>query len=91
MNEQSPLFTKLSSEESAAVSGGRRVSFDLNTYLFILGAGVVFGNPGLTSDEIHFAWMQSFIFDHEQSSDENSTINMSISRRSSRLSNRFGF
>ncbi|GAB1541449.1 hypothetical protein NUACC21_41200 [Scytonema sp. NUACC21] len=60
--EKSPLFTELSSEESAAVSGGRsRASFDVNTYLFILGAGLLFGNPGLTSEEIQFAWEQSFV------------------------------
>ncbi len=54
--EEKPLFTDLTSEESAAVSGGIRVRFDLDTYLFILGAGILFGNPGLTSDEIQFAW-----------------------------------
>ncbi len=67
--EKSPLFTELSSEESAAVSGGgSRVSFDVNTYLFILGAGVLFGNPGLTSEEIQFAWEQSFVSNKRSSS-----------------------
>lgn len=66
MEEIGPLFTELNLEESAAVSGGYlQVSFDLNTYLFILGAGVVFGNPGLTPDEIQFAWESSFIFDSQ--------------------------
>ncbi|KAF3885927.1 MULTISPECIES: hypothetical protein [Nostocales] len=61
-DEKNPLFTELNSEESAAVSGGAsRVGFDINTYLFILGAGVLFGNPGLTSEEIQFAWEQSFV------------------------------
>lgn len=60
--EEKPLFTDLTSEESAAVSGGIRVRFDLDTYLFILGAGILFGNPGLTSDEIQFAWQSAFVF-----------------------------
>jgi hypothetical protein len=62
--EEKPLFTDLTSEEAAAVSGGIRVGFDLDTYLFILGAGMVFGNPGLTPDEIQFAWKSAFIFDY---------------------------
>lgn len=79
MKEQNPLFSPLSSEESAAVSGGIGVSFDLDTYLYILGAGVVFGNPGLTPEEVHFAWMNSFVFD------DNNTIGVSsIIRRNSR-------
>lgn len=61
--EEKPLFTDLASEESAAVSGGIRVRFDLDTYLFILGAGILFGNPGLTSDEIQFAWKSAFVFE----------------------------
>ncbi|MBW4688712.1 MAG: hypothetical protein KME40_27410 [Komarekiella atlantica HA4396-MV6] len=69
MEDISPLFTELNLEESAAVSGGNlQVSFDLNTYLFILGAGVVFGNPGLTPDEIQFAWESSFVFGPQPSS-----------------------
>lgn len=68
MNDNTPLFTEINPEESAAVSGGRRViGFDLNTYLFILGAGVVFGNPGLTPQEIQFAWESAFIFDDSPS------------------------
>jgi len=66
MEDKSPLFSELNSEESAAVSGGSlQVSFDLNTYLFILGAGVVFGNPGLTPSEIQFAWESSFVFESQ--------------------------
>ncbi|NDJ25328.1 hypothetical protein GS682_27550 [Nostoc sp. B(2019)] len=66
MEDIGPLFTELNLEESAAVSGGYlQVSFDLNTYLFILGAGVVFGNPGLTPDEIQFAWESSFVFESQ--------------------------
>lgn len=64
MEEQNLLFTDISSEEAATVSGGRsRVSFDLDTYAFIIGAGVLFGNPGLTPEEIQFAWEQAFVFD----------------------------
>lgn len=31
-------------------------SFNLDQYLFVLGAGVVFGNPGVTPDETQAAW-----------------------------------
>lgn len=85
MKEQSPLFTELSSQESAVVGGGRRVSFDLDTYLFILGAGVVFGNPGLTPDEVHFAWMSAFVFTNEEMNDNDIGVS-SIIRRNSRRS-----
>jgi hypothetical protein len=61
--EEKHLFTELISEESATVSGGIRVRFDLDTYLFILGAGILFGNPGLTSEEIQFAWQSAFVFE----------------------------
>ena len=61
MKEPSPLFKEITPEKSNTVSGGlSQVSFDLDTYLFILGAGVLFGNPGLTPDEIQFAWEKSF-------------------------------
>jgi len=85
MKEQSILFTELSSEESAAVSGGRVVGFDLNTYLFILGAGVVFGNPGLTPEEVNFAWMNSFVFEYDIMSADSLGVS-SLVRRNSRRS-----
>ncbi|WP_341528628.1 hypothetical protein WKK05_04655 [Nostoc sp. UHCC 0302] len=53
------LFTDITVEESATVSGGTYgdiVNFNLNKYLFVLGAGVVFGNPGLTADEVQFGF-----------------------------------
>ena len=63
MEEKSPLFREISPEESAAVGGGYlNVGFDLDTYMFILGAGILFGNPGLTQEEIQFAWESSFVF-----------------------------
>ncbi len=52
--EKKELFTEITAEESSTVSGG--LIFNLNDYLFILGAGVVFGNVPLTPDEIQFAW-----------------------------------
>lgn len=55
--EKTELFTEVSAEESAIVSGG--ANFNLNNYLFILGAGVQFGNPGLTPLEIQFAWQSA--------------------------------
>jgi hypothetical protein len=63
MEENTTLFTELTPEESATVSGGIRIRFDLDTYLFILGAGIVFGNPGLTYEEIQFAWQSAFVFE----------------------------
>ncbi|BCL37164.1 hypothetical protein [Nostoc sp. MS1] len=86
MKEQSQLFTELSSKESAAVSGGIGVSFDLDTYLFILGAGVMFGNPGLTSDEVHFAWMSAFVFTNKRTSDNDIGVSRVIRRNSRRSS-----
>lgn len=79
MEDITPLFTELSPEESATVSGGISISFDLNTYIFILGAGVLFGNPGLTKEEIQFAWESAFIFEDAPSSRR--------ARRSKRRSN----
>ncbi|MGH1393170.1 MAG: hypothetical protein ACRAVC_03935 [Trichormus sp.] len=65
MEENNTLFQAITPEESAVVSGGNlQVSFDLDTYLYILGAGVVFGNPGLTPDEIQFAWESAFVFEY---------------------------
>lgn len=84
MEEQSALFTELSAEESAAISGGVGVSFDLDTYMYILGAAVLFGNPGLTSEEIHFAWMSAFVFDDNSASDSQINTNSRSSRRFSR-------
>ncbi|MBD2771504.1 hypothetical protein [Iningainema tapete] len=73
MEEKSQLFTDITTEECANVSGGgTRVSFDLNTYLFILGAGVVFGNPGLTYEETQFAWENAFVFDKNKKSKKRS-------------------
>ena len=69
MKNISPLFTDLTAEESAAVNGGStQVNFDLNTYLFIIGAGVVFGNPGLTPEEIQFAFESSISTNNNSSS-----------------------
>jgi hypothetical protein len=62
MASKNQLFTEITSEAAAAVSGGRRLSFDWDTYFFILGVGVLLGNPGLTSEEIQFAWESAFVF-----------------------------
>ncbi|WP_341530774.1 hypothetical protein WKK05_16785 [Nostoc sp. UHCC 0302] len=59
MQANNTLFTEITAEESATVSGGdygTLVNFNLNKYLFVLGAGVVFGNPGLTPAEIQFGF-----------------------------------
>lgn len=68
--DQSSLFIDLNAEESASLSGGGRKRrptrecntcgtsgyFDLQGYIFGLGSGVLFGNPGLTPDEIQVVW-----------------------------------
>lgn len=55
--EKNSLFSEVTEQEAATVSGGLAVSaFALDSYLFALGAGTQFGNPGLTPDEIQFAW-----------------------------------
>jgi hypothetical protein len=47
---------------SSASSGGRRFSFDLQFYIFGIGAAYLFGNPGVTSEEVQFVWEKSFRF-----------------------------
>jgi hypothetical protein len=55
--ETKELFVELASEESVNVSGGATsLTFSLDDYLFILGAAQVFGNPGVTTDEVQSAW-----------------------------------
>lgn len=61
--ENNALFTEISAEESSVASGGHGhgghgndFHFNLDAYLFVLGAGVVFGNPTLTPDEIQFGF-----------------------------------
>jgi hypothetical protein len=43
-------------------SSGRRFSFDLNFYIFGIGAAYLFGNPGVTKEEVQFVWERSFRF-----------------------------
>ncbi|WP_339394222.1 hypothetical protein [Nostoc sp. UHCC 0870] len=58
--ENNALFTEISAEQSAVVSGGvNNFRFNLDAYLFILGAGVVFGVPTLTAEETNFAFQQA--------------------------------
>jgi hypothetical protein len=50
---------------SSSASGDRRgggFSFDLNSYIFGIGAAYLFGNPGITAEEMQFAWQNSFKF-----------------------------
>ncbi|MBW4642953.1 MAG: hypothetical protein KME23_08155 [Goleter apudmare HA4340-LM2] len=63
MESINQIFTEITSEEAASVTGGLRVSFDWDTYFFILGVGVLLGNPGLTPEEIQFAWESAFVFE----------------------------
>lgn len=46
----------------APIQTGTIVNFDLNAYLFGLGAGVAFGNVGLTPDEVQFSWENALSF-----------------------------
>ena len=57
-NEKISLFNEVTTEESATVSGGASVNFDLDTYLFTVGAGAVF-DGGLTSNVINIAFTRS--------------------------------
>ena len=51
------LFADVTTQESSTVSGGTAVvNFNLDSYLFGLGAGLQFGNPGLTPAETQVAW-----------------------------------
>ncbi|GAB1541446.1 hypothetical protein NUACC21_41170 [Scytonema sp. NUACC21] len=60
VTEKKQLFAEVSAEDSATVSGGQTdLSFHLDDYIFYLGAGTLFGNPGLTSDEIQHGWENS--------------------------------
>ncbi|MDJ0695477.1 hypothetical protein [Mastigocoleus sp. MO_188.B34] len=66
MKQQNSLFTEINVDELITASGGtNQISFDIERYLFILGTGFLFGNPGLTKDEIQFAWERAFIFDNQ--------------------------
>jgi hypothetical protein len=47
---------------SSGNSGGKRFSFDLQFYIFGIGAAYLFGNPGVTSEEVQFVWEKSFRF-----------------------------
>lgn len=63
MMEPNILFTEVTDKQAATVCGGAViVSFNLNTYLYIIGAAYAFGNPGVTPEEIQFAWESAFTF-----------------------------
>jgi hypothetical protein len=49
------LFNEVTSEESAVISGGTTVNFDLNSYLFTIGAGAIF-DGGLTTNVVNIAF-----------------------------------
>lgn len=50
------LFIEVTTEESELVSGGATtVNFDLNSYLFVIGAGAVF-NGGVTTNVVNIAF-----------------------------------
>ncbi|BCL37162.1 hypothetical protein [Nostoc sp. MS1] len=59
-NTKNNLFTVVNSEESAIVSGGATaLTFNLDDYIFLVGAGQLYGNPGLTANELDAAWEQA--------------------------------
>lgn len=39
--------------------GGSRFYFDLQAYIFGIGAAYLFGNPGVTPQEIQYVWQRS--------------------------------
>jgi hypothetical protein len=66
--EKKELFSEVTAQDSATVSGGGRgddngsgtnLQFFLGDYIFYLGAGTLFGNPGLTPDEVQHGWQES--------------------------------
>ncbi len=57
-NEKISLFNEVTTEESATVSGGANVNFDLNSYLFRIGAGAIF-DGGLTTNVVNLAFQGS--------------------------------
>lgn len=60
IEEKSSLFTELTPEEAVTIIGGRRTSFNLENYIFMLGLGILFRRAGLISNEIQFAWDWTF-------------------------------
>ncbi|MBD2771514.1 hypothetical protein [Iningainema tapete] len=55
-NNKISLYTEITTEESALVSGGQTVvNFDLNSYLFTIGAGAIF-NGGVTTNVVNIAF-----------------------------------
>ncbi|MBD2771513.1 hypothetical protein [Iningainema tapete] len=55
-NNKISLYTEITTEESALVSGGQAVvNFDLNSYLFTIGAGAIF-NGGVTTNVVNIAF-----------------------------------
>ncbi|MBR8838299.1 MAG: hypothetical protein DSM106950_30935 [Stigonema ocellatum SAG 48.90 = DSM 106950] len=57
-NENISLFNEVTVEESATVCGGTTVNFDLNTYLFTIGAGAIF-DGGLTTNVVNIAFTRA--------------------------------
>jgi hypothetical protein len=55
--ENNKLFTEITSEESATVSGG--LGFNFVGYAFGLGAALLLGNPGITAEEVQYVWEQT--------------------------------
>ncbi|MBD2771512.1 hypothetical protein [Iningainema tapete] len=55
-NNKISLYTEITTEESEIVSGGQAtVNFDLNSYLFTIGAGAIF-NGGVTTNVVNIAF-----------------------------------
>ena len=55
-NKDEALFIEVTTEESEAISGGATtVNFDLNSYLFVLGAGAFF-DGGITTNVVNIAF-----------------------------------
>ncbi len=59
-NESISLFNEVTIEESATVCGGAgtKVNFDLNSYLFVIGAGAIF-DGGITTNVVNIAFTRA--------------------------------
>ncbi|MBD2771499.1 hypothetical protein [Iningainema tapete] len=55
-NQEISLYSEITVEEAEIISGGQTVvNFDLNSYLFVIGAGAVF-NGGVTTNVVNIAF-----------------------------------
>jgi hypothetical protein len=54
--------TAIGATDSILGGGSSRFFFDLQTYIFGIGAAFLFGNPGVTPEEMQYVWKRSLRF-----------------------------